>query len=178
MNAGKMVTGFNETTANAEDFATTEEQTGIRKVLSNVIAFRSASLPINVESLATALVQRLLAAKPDGGTYDPRIDSFPSFGDEDVYIVSVPRHEFRLHGAPSVERLIGWLSRVQKLLAVEQSYLGWWRNGDELVFDVSVPVRGDRDVIFAIAYAWGQDAVYHPASRTVLDVPMPAEQAA
>lgn len=152
------------------------EQTGIRKVLSNVIAFRSASSPIDVESLAMALAEGLLAAKSDGGTYDPRTDSFPSFDDEDVYIVSVPRHELRLQGFPSVERLIGWLSRVQKLLAVEQSYLGWWRNGDELVFDVSVPVRGDRDVIFA--YAWGQDAVYHPVSRTVLDVPMLAEQAA
>lgn len=48
------------------------EQTGIRKVLSNVIAFRSASSPIDVESLAMALAEGLLAAKSDGGTYDPR----------------------------------------------------------------------------------------------------------
>jgi hypothetical protein len=177
VNASKMVTGSN-TTTNAEDFATAEEQTGIQKVPSNVIAFRSASSPINIESLATALVERLLPAKPDGDTYDPRTDSFPPFDDEHVYIVSVPRHEFRLRGSPSVERLIGWLSRVQKLLAVEQSYLGWWRNGDELVFDVSVPIRGDRDVIFTVAYAWGQAAVYHPASSTVLNVPRTTEEAA
>lgn len=177
MNAGKMVTGFN-TTTNVADVATTDEQTGIRKVLSNVIAFRSASSPINVESLATALVERLLPTKPDGGTYDPRTGTFPRFDDEHVYVVSVPRHEFRLRGSPSVERLLGWLSRVQKLLAVEQSYLGWWRNGDELIFDVSVPVRGDRDVIFTIAYAWGQDAVYHPASERVLWVAPELEKAA
>lgn len=177
MNAGKTVTGSNTTTTDAQDFAR-EEKTGNRKVLSNVIAFRCASSPINIESLATALVERLLPAKPDGETYDPRTDSFPPFDDEDVYIISVPRHEFRLRGSPSVERLVGWLSRVQKLLAVEQSYLGWWRDGDELVFDVSVPVRGDRDVIFTFAYAWGQEAVFHPASKQVLWVAPELERAA
>lgn len=178
MNAGKTSTSFSETTASAEDFLTTEEQTGIRKVLTNVIAFRSVSSPIDVESLATALVERLLAAKPDGGTYDPRSNTFASFDDDEVYLVSVPRHEFRLRGAPSIAALIGWLSRIRRLLIVEQYYLGWWRDGDVLVFDVSIPIHGDREIVLAIAHSWGQDAVYHPSSSTVLDVPVLSERAA
>jgi hypothetical protein len=177
VDAGRTATSFNTATS-SEKVPTIKGHAGIRKVVSNVIAFRSASTPIEVESLAQSLVTSLLSAEPEGGTYDPRSNSFPTFTDDDLYIVSVPRHEFRLRGAPTAGGLIGWLSRVRALLAVEQSYLGWWRDGDDLVFDVSIPVRGDREVIFAIAYAWGQDAVYHPASSTVLRVPELSARAA
>jgi hypothetical protein len=147
--------------------------------MANVIYFRTVAPPIDVIALAKSLEETLLPMNPTGGTYDPRTATFfPRCVDDDIYIVSVERHEFRLRGAPSAARLISWLSRVRKLLAVEKYYLGWWLDGTDLVFDISVPCRGPRDTILAIAYSWGQEAVYHPASGEVLNVAPESERAA
>jgi hypothetical protein len=129
-------------------------------------------------ALAQHLANHLLPSKQDGGTYDPRTNGFPVFHDEMTYLVSVPGYEYRLSGIPSAESLIDWLKRVRKLLTGKQHFLGWWRDGDEWVFDISLALNGSRAFILGIAESWGQQAVYHPASNEVLYVASQLERAA
>ena len=79
--------------------------------------------------LAQLIVDHLLPEHPEGGTYDPRTNTFPLFNDDTTYLVSVPGHEHRLAGIASAAMLIEWLGRVQGLLALRPHYLGWWRDG-------------------------------------------------
>lgn len=136
---------------------------------------------IDQETCASAqhIANHLLPRKPKGGTYDPRTSRFPSFRRrEKTYLVSIPGYEHRLHGVPNAGMLIDWLTRVQCALAVDQHYLGWWRDGDDWVFDISIAIDGHRDFILGLAKLWGQNAVYHPATEEVVYTASEFERAA
>jgi hypothetical protein len=108
----------------------------------------------------------------EGGTYDPRSKRLRTFRRrEQTYLVSVPGYEHRVHGVPNAGALLPWVSRVRSRLAVEPHYLGWWRDGRELVFDISIAIDGDRDFILDLAKSWGQKAVFHPSSKSTVYVP-------
>lgn len=129
-------------------------------------------------ALAQHITDQLLPANPDGGTYDPRTNSFPTFSDEKTYLVSVPGYEHRFHAFPTVERLVGWLKQVRMVMTRQHYFLGWWRDGNDWVFDISIAINGHREFIVGLAESWGQDAVFHPRSRQVIHVPHERKQAA
>src|ERR1019366_3618860 len=128
--------------------------------------------------LATRLAHELLPSLPEGGPYDPRSNLFPTFDDERLYLVSLPGHERRLCEAPTARNLIDWLIPAQRVCAAHRAYLGWWRDGDAMVLDVSVPIVGDRDEVLKLAGSWGQQAVYQPTTQQVIYVASPVERAA
>jgi hypothetical protein len=129
-------------------------------------------------ALARQLTDDLLPEHPTGGTYDPRTNSFPTFNDKRIYLVSIPGYESRLGEKPNARKLAAWLRQARKRLSVKQHYLGWWRDGRQWIFDISIALSGDQGFILRLAAIWGQQAVYHPMTNDVIYVPSPYRRAA
>jgi hypothetical protein len=123
-------------------------------------------LDLDTARIARVLASEVLPANQSGFTFCPR--KLGTAYDrrrisERLYVVSIRSFQREFIELPTEHQVYRWLIDAKSGLKPMGRYIGGWRKGDTLVFDVSIIVRR-LDRALAAGRLNQQEYIYHPFS--------------
>lgn len=131
-----------------------------------VVGTKRLSLAAGKDTFVARVARDTL--REGGSTSRPDGRQLPAW--PDVYVVSTEGHEKRVTKGNLHPELQLYFLDKRMHFADPTVFLGTWLDGDDAVFDLSVPCRGLLEALM-LGRVNRQKAVYHPASKGCLQVP-------